>query len=255
MVFPAMRSLLLPVLTLSVATFLLSAEISFASPTTPTNHDRHNNLINAQKARSVDTRNANAVTRMAAPNGHNKHLQRRMDMLDPSNQPSLALMQRHNHIMDQLQLYSADSSLAKRSLVGDLTVMGFKLVWDYADIIIDSYIAHFRTTELYRNITIRNGAEMADRTVITYIITYGGLRLVFEALATVAADLAAEMAREFPNGFGEFIAGVAEVMLALTTFAVIVPFAVLAAGVRLSIWITMEIVDNADPPHLIAMGR
>lgn len=249
-----MRSLLRPFLTLFVATFLLIAEISFASPTTPTNHDGHKNSINAQKARSLDTPNSNAVTRMAAPDGDNKHLQRRMNMLNPSNQPSLALMQRHNHIMDRLRLHSADSSLAKRSLASDLTVMGFKLVWVYADIITSSYIAHFRTTELYRNITIRNGAKSADRTVIRYIITYGSLRLTFEPVASSVAYIAAEMAREFPFGFGEFMAGFAEVMLTLTWLVVLIPFTVLAAGVRLSIWITMVIVENADLPSLVTGG-
>lgn len=249
-----MRSLLLPFLTLFVTTFLIIAEVSFASPTTPTNHDRHKNLINVQKVRSLDTPNSNAVTRMAAPGGPNKHLQRRMNMLNPSNQPSLALMQRHNHIMDRLRLHSADSSLAKRSLAGDLIVMGFKLVWDYADIIVSSYIAHFRTTELYRNITIRNGAKSADKTVIRYIITYGSLQLIFEAAAKAAVDIGAEMAREFPFGFGEFMAGFAEVMLALSGLAIIIPFAILAVGVRFSIWITMAIVENADPPNLIAGG-
>lgn len=191
---------------------------------------------------------------MAAPDGDNRHLQRRMDMLNPSNQPSPALMQRHNHIMDRLRLHSADSSLAKRSLPGDLTVMGFKLVWDYADIILSSYIAHFRTTELYRNITIRYGAKSADKTVIRYIITYGSLQLIFEAVANAMVDIAAELAREFPFGFGEFMAGFAEVMLALSGLAVFLPFAVLAAGVRVSIWITMVIVENADLPNLVAGG-
>ena len=249
-----MRNSILQLLSLFVATVPFSAEISFGSPMTARNHDRHRNLIDAQKAWSSDTANFNAVTRMIAPDGDTKHLQRRTDTLNPSNHPSLALMQRHNHITDRLRLHCNDPLLAKRSLAGDLTVMGFKLIWDHADVIVSSSLAHYRTSELYRNITILAGPKWADRTVQRYIITYGALQLVFSAVTDAVAGLAAEMAREFPNGFGQFVTEFARLMLTLTAIVVIGTFVVLAYGVRLSIWVTMTIIENAELPNLLTGG-
>ena len=179
-------------------------------------------------------------------------------MLNPSNHPSPALMQRHNHIMDGLRLHAGDSSLAKRSLAGDLTVMGFQLIWDHADIIVGSSLAYYRTSELYRNITIRAGAQAADRTMLTYIITYGGMRLVFEAAYDAVTGIIVGMAAEFPNGFGEFVKDFAETMLLLTEVAVLIPFIVLAYSAKFSFWITMTIVqiarDHGDPVNVIGGG-
>ena len=249
-----MRSSILPFLPLLVATFLLMADGSTGSPTIPTNHDRHKDLIDAQivPARSSDAPSCHAVTRMAALDGENRHLQRGTDMPNPSNQPSLALMQRHNHITDQLRLHSGGSSPAKRSLAGDLKVMGFILIWDHANVIVSSYLGYYRTIEYYMNITILAGGEFKrGYTVLNYIITYGAFRLVFTPVVDAMADIAAAIAEVFPNGFGQFMREFAEVMLTVITGVLIGTFAVLASGVRLSIWITMTIVEHAQTPPLV----
>ncbi|CAD6588374.1 MAG: hypothetical protein ASARMPRED_003539 [Alectoria sarmentosa] len=61
--------------------------------------------------------------------------------------------------MDHLRLHSSDSPLTKRSLASDLTFMGFRLIWDHADVIVSSTLAYYRTTEYYRNMTILAGGE------------------------------------------------------------------------------------------------
>ena len=154
--------------------------------------------------------------------------------------------------MDRLRLHSGDSSLAKRSLAGDLTVMGFKLLWDHADVIVSSSLAYYRTTEYYKNITILAGGEFGfGPTVQNYMITYGALRLTFEPIAEASAFIAGELAKEFPDGFGQFMREFAGMMLGLTAVIVFGTYTILAFTVMFSIRITMAIVENAPMPELI----
>lgn len=151
--------------------------------------------------------------------------------------------------MDHLRLHSGDSSLAKRSLAGDLTVMGFRLIWDQADVIVSSTLAYYRTTEYYKNITMLMGTEFSfGPTVQNHIITYGVFRLTFSVMAGVVAQIASDI---FPNGFGQFLQEFAQVMLAITTVVVIATYRILAFSVTASIWITMVIVENANPRDMV----
>ena len=244
----SMRRSILP---LCLAIYLVIADTSFGSPT---KQDQQKAAINTHEvlARSFDAFNSHSVPRMVALGGGNRHLQRKRDMLYPSNHLSTALIQRHNHIMDHLQLHSGDSSLAKRSLAGDLVVMGFKLIWIHADVIVSSALAYYRTTEYYKEMMILAGGEFRfGPTVQNFIITYGCFRLMFEPMAEAVVGMANVLAEEFPDGFGQFIQGFAEVLLALGAFVVFATYQILAAGVTMSFWITMVIVENARLPAMI----
>ncbi|CAF9934784.1 MAG: hypothetical protein ALECFALPRED_006088 [Alectoria fallacina] len=184
-----------------------------------------------------------------APDGSNRSIRRRRDISAPSNHPSPALLQRHNHIMDHLRLHSSDSPLAKRSLASDLTVMGFRLIWDHADVIVSSTLAYYRTTEYYRNMTILAGGEFEfGPTTQNFMITYGVFRLTFGIWANAVTGIIGEIA---PNGIGQFVQEFAEAMLALTAGVVIGTYRVLAWSVTTAIWITMVAVENADVRDLV----
>lgn len=149
--------------------------------------------------------------------------------------------------MDHLRLHSGDSQLANRSLVSDLTFMGFRLIWDHADVIVSSTLAYYRTTEYYKNMTILAGGEFSfGPTTQNYMITYGVFRLTFEIMAEAVTGIAAQLAREFPNGFGHFVQEFAELMLLLMAGVVIGTYRVLAWSVRTAVWITMVIAENAE---------
>lgn len=244
----SMRS---PLLSLSVSILLAIASISFP---TPTNHDQHKSLMDIHNVpeQSLDISNHNAVTSMTPLDGANRHLRRKKEMFKPSNQPSPALIQRHDHITDHFRLHSGGSSLAKRSLTGDLIVMGFKLIWVQADVIVSSSLAYYRTTEFYKNMTILAGGEFSfGPTVQNYMITYGVFRLTFSIMAEAVAGAAQDIAREFPNGFGPFLYDFAEVMVALTAFVLVATYQMLAFSLHASIWITMVIVQNARVPDMV----
>lgn len=151
--------------------------------------------------------------------------------------------------MDHLRLHSSDSPLAKRSLASDLTFMGFRLIWDHADVIVSSTLAYYRTTEYYRNMTILAGGEFEfGPTAQNFMITYGVFRLFFG----IWVDAVTGMARElFPNGIGQFVREFAEVMLVLTAGVVIGTYRVLAWSVTTAVWITMVVVENADMRDLV----
>ena len=246
-----MRRSILSFLPLLVATFLIIADTSFGSPSY---HDPRRPSINAESApaRSLDAPHFHAVKKEAAPDTNNLHLRHKRDILNPSGHPSAALIQRHNHIMNRLRLHSGDSSLAKRSLAGDLMVMGFKLLWEHADVIVSSSLAYYRTTEYYKNITILAGGEFRfGPTVQNYMITYGCLRLMFEPMAEAAAGIAGEIAGNFPDGFGQFMVEFAEMMLLLTAGLVMGTYIILAFTVTFSFRIIMAIVENAPMPEMI----
>ena len=246
--FNSMRCAILP---LCLATCLVIADISFGSPTT---QDQQKAPIDAHRvpARSFDAFNSHSVSRMVAPGGGNRHIQRKRDVLYPSNYLSTALIQRHNHIMDHLQPHSGGSSLAKRSLAGDLVVMGFKLIWIHADVIVSSTLAYYRTTEYYKEMMILAGGEFRfGPTVQNFIITYGCFRLMFEPMAEAVTGMADVLAQEFPDGFGQFIQGFAEALLALAGFVVFATYEILAAGVTMSVRITMVIVESPRYPEMI----
>ena len=245
-----MRYLCLPFLQLSVVIFVI-IDISFGSPVEYDQHKISTSVHNIP-ARPLNIPDVHAITRRAAPDEDKSHLRRKREMLNPTNRPSTALIQRHNHIMDHLQLHAGGSSLAKRSLASDLTVMGFQLLWDHADVIVSSSLAYYRTTEYYKNITTLLGTEFRfGPTVQNFMITYGCFRLMFEPMAEAYAEIRRIL---FPNGFQEFIQAFAELMLLLTAGVVIGTYQVLAYTVTVSIWITMVIVENARWDDLV-VGR
>lgn len=154
--------------------------------------------------------------------------------------------------MNSLRLHTEHSPLAKRTLVRDLTVLGFKLIWEHADVVVSSSLAYYRTTEFYKNMTIIAGGEFSfGPTTQNFIITYGVLRLIFEPVAVAVTDIRDEIAREFPDGIGLFVAMFAELMLGLTAAVVFVSFRVLVWSVGLAWWVTMVIVDGREIPELV----
>ena len=184
--------------------------------------------------------------------GHT-HFPHKRDILTLSNHPSPALLQRHDHIMGHLRLHSrSDSPLTKRSLASDLAVMGFRLIWDNADVIVSSTLAYYRTTEYYANMTILAGGEFEfGPTTQNFMITYGVFRLTFGIMVEILGGIAEEIAKNFPNGIGQFVREFAELMLMLTAGVVIGTYRVLAWSVMVAIWITMEVIENAGLPDLV----
>lgn len=246
-----MRCLFLPFLPLFVAIFLVFADISFGSPA---NHNHRKEAIRSHNfpARPLDGPKLHAIETRAASDGSGRHLRRKRDMSTPSNNPLPALLQRHDHIMDHLRLHSSDSPLAKRSLASDLTFMGFKLIWDNADVIVSSTLAYYRTTEYYANMTILAGGEFEfGPTTQNFMITYGVFRLTFGIFAANVAGLAQEIAKGFPDGIGQFVRGFAETMLVLTAGVTIGTYRVLAWSLTVAVWITMIVVENADLPVMV----
>ena len=238
-------------LPLSLALLLVIANISFGSSAF---RDERKDEISAQSVsvRSSDIPDVHGVARVAFLDGGNRYLRPKRDDLDPSNRPSPALIQRHYHIMDHLQLHNNSSSLAQRSLTGDLVIMGFQLIWDHADVLVSSYLAHLRTTEYYQKLIEEIGTEFRHGpTVQNYIITYGCLRLTFSVLAESFATIAPDLARQFPNGFGQFIQEFAQMMISIAAYVVFGTYMVLAYTVMISIWITMMIVDDSHQPDVI----
>ena len=245
-----MRCSLLLVSHLVATVFLSIADVSLSSPTT---HDHHKDPISPHSIppASLDIPGPRAIAR-SSPARHDRHLRHKRAILTPSNHPSPYLLQRHDHIMDRLGLHTEHSPLAERGLVRDLAVLGFKLIWEHADVVVSSTLAYYRTTEFYKNMTIIAGGEFSfGPTTQNFMITYGCFRLLFEPMAEVVAGIADEIAREFPDGIGSFVAGFAEVMLGLTAAVVMVSFRVLVWSVTMAWWITMVIVDGREIPELI----
>ena len=230
--------------------FLTIVNISFSSPT---NHDPHKSSISPHSISpaSLDIPEPKAIAR-SSPASHDRHLRHKRAMLTPSNHPSPYLLQRHDHIMDRLQLHTQHSSLAERGLVRDLAVLGFQLIWEHADVVVSSTLAYYRTTEFYKNMTIIAGGEFEyGPTTQNFMITYGVFRLTFEPTAEAVTGIANEIARAFPDGIGPFVAGFAEVMLGLMVAVIFVTFRVLVWSVTTAWWITMIIVDGGDIPEVI----
>ena len=115
--------------------------------------------------------------------------------------------------------------------------------------IVSSTLAYYRTTEYYKNITMLMGTEFSfGPTVQNHIITYGVFRLTFSVMANVVAGIASDA---FPNGFGQFLVDFAQVMLTITTVAVIGTYRILAYSAAVSIWVTMVIVENANARDMV----
>ena len=182
----------------------------------------------------------------AAPKDVNSHLPPKRDKLDPSNRPSPALIQHHHHILSHLSLPTA-SAASKRSLTGDLVVMGLVLIWDHADVIVSSYLAHHRTTEYYQNLIRELGTEFEfGPTVQNHVIAYGCFRLIFSVIP--GSDV-----RDFAHGIGPFMREFAQVMLLITSHVVFATYRVLAWSAMVSVWITMVVVENGLEPELITV--
>ena len=244
-----MRSAALPLLILSGATLLVIMNICFGSPV---HHDQYNDPMGTHRiaARSADTSFSHAVARMTEGAEGNRHLQRKNHQPDVFNQPSYISNQPHDNPTTHLQLHpDSSSTLNKRSLARDLTVMGLKLIWDHADIIMSSTLAYYRMTSLYQNLTLQLGSELM--VVRTHIITYGVFRLTFTPVADALGVVGEEFARAFPNGLGQFVREFAQLMMFLTMFAVLASFRILAFGVQVSIWITLVIMQNGQEQDLI----
>ena len=246
-----MRCSPLPLLHLFVAILLAITSVSLSSPSA---HDQHKSPIETHRdlVGSFDVPKHDAVARVVAPSGSKGHFRRKEDILDPSDQPSATLSQRHNHILHHPRLHTDGSSLAKRTLAGDLTVMGFQLIWDNADVIFSSSFAYWRMTEFYKNISIlARGDLILARAELTHIINYGSFRLTFTPVAQAGAQMVEELAQVFPLGFGQFVGLFADLMMLLTAVLVFATFRILAFSVGVSIWITMVIVEKAPLPHMI----
>lgn len=100
--------------------------------------------------------------------------------------------------------------------------------------------------------TILAGGEFRyGPTTQNFMITYGAFRLTFEPVAEVVTGVAAEIAREFPDGIGPFVAMFAEVMLGLAAAVVFVTFRVLVWSVSVAWWVTMVIVERGESPEVI----
>lgn len=238
------------------ATMLLTiANISSSSPTNPS---QPKDTIG-----SPDIPKFHTIKRSASPpdgggsSSNSPHLPRhhKRELLTPSNHPSPRLLQRHDHITAHLRSHtnnatpSPSSLLAKRTLASDLAFLGFRLIWDHADVIVSSTLAYYRTTEYYANMTRLAGGEFSfGPTVQNYAITYGCFRLFFEPWADAVGGMAAEV---FPDGLGPFVRGFAQLMLLLTQGVVLGTFAVLAWSAAAAVWITMEVVERADLPGMV----
>ena len=246
-----MRCSPLSLLHLSVMILLTSTDASLSSLS---NHDQHESATDSHRelAPSWDIPEKDAVVRVAAPNRSKSHPWPKRDILDASDQPSAALSQRHNHIMHHLQFHTRGSSLAKRNLAGDLTVMGFQLIWDNADVIFSSSLAHWRMTEFYKNLSTLAGGDLRlARAELTHIINYGSFRLTFTPVAHAGFRIAEELAQVFPHGVGEFIAIFSDLMVLLAAVVVFAAFNILAFCLGMSIWITMIVIANAPLPNMI----
>ena len=240
---------------------MMSASVSFSSPTDYNQRNERISTSNLPARSSSDLPNFHALTkRSASPHDssyNNSHLPRKRHLLNPStHHPSPALLQRHDHIIDHLRFHSRNSSTTptKRSLTGDLTVMGFRLIWDHADLIVSSSLAYYRTTEFYKNMTILAGGEFRfGPTTQNFMITYGVFRLMFEVWVDAVAGIAREL---FPDGgIGGFVRQFALVMLGLTALVVIGTYGVLALSATVAVWITMVVVENADLPMMVTGPR
>ena len=242
---------LLPLVYISVTMFLAVTDASLSSFS---NHDRPKSAIDSHRelAPSWDTPKKDAVVRVGALNRSKSHSWPKSDLQDPSDQQSAALSQRHNYIMHHLRFHTRGSSLAKRTLAGDLSVMGFQLIWDNADVIFSSTLAHWRMTEFYKNIsTLAGGDIRLARAELTHIINYGSFRLTFTPVAHAGARIAEELAQVFPHGIGQFVRIFSDLMILLTAVVVFAAFNILATGVAVSIWITMVVIENAPLPNMI----
>ena len=239
-----------PSVALFMATLLVIADISFGSPA---NLNRHSDSISAHSVpvRSLTIPSSHAVAMPAAPKDVNSHLPHKRHKLDLSNRPSPALIQRHHHILEHLGLHTASApsppASIKRSLTSDLIVMGLVLIWDHADVIISSYLAHHRTTTYYQDLIRELGTEFSfGPTVQNHVIAYGCFRLTFSFIPS--SDV-----REFAHGIGPFIREFASVMLLITSHVVMATYRVLAWSAMVSIWITMVIVENGQEPDVITV--
>ncbi|CAF9933425.1 hypothetical protein IMSHALPRED_009353 [Imshaugia aleurites] len=128
--------------------------------------------------------------------------------------------------------------------------MGFRLIWDHADVIVSSILAYQRTSEYYANMSMRADGEFGSGP--TVVITYGVFRLTFAIVADAVMGMAAEFAELLPNGFGEFVKEFALLMYLISLTVVIGTYTVLALAARVAVWITMVIVDNADLPRIVS---
>ncbi|KAM0797568.1 hypothetical protein BDR22DRAFT_862746 [Usnea florida] len=236
--------------------FLTIVNTSFSSPT---NRDPHKSSISPHNIppASLDIPDPQAIARSSHAS-HDRHLRHKRAMLTPSNHPSPYLLQRHDHIMDRLQLHTKHSSLAERGLVRDLAVLGFKLIWEHADVVVSSTLAYYRTTEFYKNLTIILGPEFELGPDRSFVVAYGVFRLIFEPAADAVTTIYGEIFRDIRDGYGPFMAGIgpfmagfAEVMLGLMESVIFVTFRVLVWSVTTAWWITMIIVDRGDIPEVI----
>ena len=55
-----------------------------------------------------------------------------------------------------------------------LIVMGFQLIWDYADVIVPSFPAFDRTSDFYRNIT-----DIDFVMLVNFVFVYGSFRFIY----------------------------------------------------------------------------
>lgn len=150
----------------------------------------------------------------------------------------------HSHLVWSTSRSKAGYSLSvsERSLLSDLTMIGFRLVWDYMDIAYTSYIAFYQTTELWANITANaRGKWKAEKEVMTLDISYGSLKLSIAGLIdAISWELLADFAAE---------------MLVLSRNIVVVAFSVIIfatwAAMVITLAIAVPLLGTIKPQQLI----
>lgn len=132
--------------------------------------------------------------------------------------------------------------VSERSLLTDLTSIGFRLVWDYMDIAYASYMAFHRTTELWANITAdAQDKWKVEKSVMRLDICYGSLKLSIAGLIDAIS--------------WELVAAFAAEMLVLSRIVAIVAFRLFVfanwAALVITLAISAQILGTIKPQQLV----
>lgn len=136
----------------------------------------------------------------------------------------------------------AGLSVSERSLLTDIAMTGFRLIWDYMDITYASYTAFYQTTELWTNMTANaRGKWKAEKEVTSLDISYGGLKLSIAGLIDAIS--------------WELVAGFAAEMLVLSRILVFVAFRVILVvaweALVITLAITAQVFHTLKPQQLV----
>ena len=133
-------------------------------------------------------------------------------------------------------------SVSERSLFTDITRTGFRLVWDYMDIICATYIASYQTSEFWANVTANaRGKWKTEEEVAILVLHYGGLKLTIAGLTDVIS--------------WELLAAFAAEMLVLSRILIFGTFRVILfthwAAWVITLVIAVEVFRTIKPQQLI----